>query len=70
MVGQGSVCLGKGRNLMAIKIIDEGEVRVTADELTRYEEEYKKAYAYYAGIPPSLESFIRRRQKEEKVAGY
>ena len=45
---------------MAIRVIDdEPEVKVTADELRRYKDEYEKAYMHYAGKPPSLETFIR-----------
>lgn len=47
---------------MAIKIIDEPDVRVTASELARYREEWRKFMSYYAGPPITLEEFIRRQR--------
>jgi len=49
---------------MAIKVTDsEPDVHVTADELRRYQDEYQKAFMFYAGTPPSLESYIRDKQR-------
>lgn len=45
---------------MAIKIIDQGDVRVTESELCKYRDEYRRAFSYYSGTPPTLEDFIRR----------
>jgi hypothetical protein len=52
---------------MSIKIIKlESDVEVTEGELFRYEEEYRKAFAMYAGPRPSLEEFIRDRQGQKR----
>lgn len=51
---------------MAIKIKPSGpDVVVTEGELARHTAEYQKAYMHYAGTPPTLEEYIRRRQREE-----
>lgn len=49
---------------MAIKIIDEPDIRLTQGELHRYRDEYDKAMQYYAGPRPTLEEWIRSRQAE------
>ena len=49
---------------MTIKIIDEPDVTVTRAELALYKHEYENTYAFYAGVPPSLEEYIRRRQQK------
>lgn len=51
---------------MSIKIIDQGDVHVTETELRRYRDEYRRAYSFYAGTPPTLEDFIRSRQMYER----
>lgn len=53
---------------MTIKVIDEKpDVHVTASQLRRYKDEYAKAYSHYAGTPPTLEEFIRRRQSDSSL---
>jgi hypothetical protein len=47
---------------MAIKIIPEPDIRVTAGELERFRREYDKAFAFYAGPRPTLEEYIRREK--------
>jgi hypothetical protein len=49
---------------MAIRVIKEADVTVTESELQRYKDEYNQAYMFYAGTPPTLEEFIRRKQLE------
>jgi len=49
---------------MAIKIIPEETVEVSQGEYDRYLAEYSRAYRNYAGTPPSLEEFIRRKKRE------
>lgn len=51
---------------MAIHITDREDnkdVYVTWSELARYTDEYNRAHLYDAGTPPTLEEFIRNRQK-------
>lgn len=51
---------------MAIRITDRSEnkdVYVTWSELARYNDEYYHAHLYDAGTPPTLEEFIRNKQK-------
>ena len=48
---------------MGIIVIDaEPDVSVTADDLARYRDDYQRDYMFYAGTPPSLVTYIRRRQ--------
>lgn len=49
---------------MAIKIIDEGpDIHLTASEHARLLDEYQKAFMFYAGTPPTFESWVRGRQQ-------
>lgn len=50
---------------MAIKIIDQPDIRLTAGDLARYRREYDDAMRYYAGPLPTLEEFIRGRQAND-----
>jgi hypothetical protein len=51
---------------MSIRIVKRpADVFVTEDELARYKEEHKKAFAMYAGTPPTLEEYIRQKQTEK-----
>lgn len=54
---------------MSIIVDKKPDVHVTESELRRYRDEYQKAYMFYAGTPPTLEDFIRRR-KNDKLCGY
>jgi hypothetical protein len=51
---------------MAIKIVDEqpgsGDVFLTANEHARLQAEYQKAFMFYAGVPPTFESWVRGKQ--------
>lgn len=49
---------------MAIIIDKQPNVHVTESEFAKYSDEHRQAYAYFAGTPPTLEEFIRRRQRE------
>lgn len=51
---------------MAIRILPEADVHVTAGELERYREQYDQTYRMYSGPRPTLEEFIRA-QKAIKV---
>jgi len=57
---------------MSIKIVKQPDVHVTESELRKYQDEYKNAYMFYAGTPPTLEEFIRRKKaaKEFHQGGY
>lgn len=50
---------------MAIKIIKQPDVHVTESELERYQADYQRDFMFYAGTPPTLEEYIRRRQKRD-----
>lgn len=50
---------------MAIKIIREPDVHVTEGELSRYQQEYQRAFSYYAGPLPTFEEFVRRKQAQK-----
>lgn len=53
---------------MTIRIIDETpDVYLTQDQYNRFLAEYQQAYMFYAGTPPTLESYIRRRQSEKRA---
>jgi len=55
---------------MSIRVVDnEPDVTVTSDELARYKEEYSRAYMFYCGAPPSLETFIRNKKRAQKDIG-
>lgn len=51
---------------MAIKIIDENplqpDVYLTANEHAKLLDEYRKAFMFYSGMPPTFESWVRQRQ--------
>jgi hypothetical protein len=48
---------------VAIHIIKEPDVHISAGDLARYQAEYKKTMQYYFGPPITLEEFIRSRQE-------
>lgn len=50
---------------MAIKVIEEPDVHLTADELARFEADYQRDYMFYAGTPPTFESYCRRRMNPQ-----
>ena len=50
---------------MTIKIIEQPDVHVTESELARYIDEYQQAYMFFAGTPPTIEEFIRRKKNKE-----
>lgn len=47
---------------MGIRIIHVPDVEVTEGELARYQQEYQKAFMFYAGPVPTLAEYIRQRQ--------
>lgn len=51
---------------MAIEIIGEPTVHVTAADLARYQRDYERDHMFYAGPLPTLEEYIRRRQVADK----
>jgi hypothetical protein len=53
---------------MAIIVSKEPDVHVTASELRKYKADYKRDYMFFAGTPPTLNEYIRRRQLEEGSA--
>jgi len=51
---------------MAIKIIDEQpDIHLTASEHARLQDEYRKAFMFYAGTPPTFESWVRSQRISE-----
>ena len=50
-----------------IVVDKEPDVHVTEAELRRYTNEYRKAYMFYAGTPPTLEEFIRRKKNAKDM---
>jgi hypothetical protein len=52
---------------VAIKIVEEPDVVLTADEAQRYRYDYSRAYSYYAGPVPTFESYCRRRKAEDST---
>ena len=54
---------------MSIKIIEEPTIHVTAGELRRFQEEYRKFLGHYCGAPPTLEEFIRSQQRSAESKG-
>lgn len=51
---------------MPIKITDDPDVSCTRTELARYTADYQQAYMMFAGTPPTLAEFIRRKQAKAK----
>lgn len=49
---------------MSIRIIHEPEIHITAGDLARYRSEYEKAFSYHCGPRPTLEEYIRNRQRD------
>lgn len=48
---------------MTIHIIDDSpDVYLTPDQYARYLAEYQQAFMFYSGVPPTFESWVRRRQ--------
>lgn len=54
---------------MSIKVLDEPNVTVTASELERYQADYQRDFMFYAGTPPTLAEYIRRRQMKCSFQG-
>lgn len=50
---------------MGIRVIDQPDVFVTADDLSRYRREWEKFCQYHAN-PPTLEEYIRTAQRLPK----
>lgn len=49
---------------MSIHIIEDDPLFISANELARYQREYEQAYMFYAGIPPTIEEFIKHKKSE------
>lgn len=47
---------------MTINIIKQPDVNVTESELRQYRADYERDHMFYAGTPPTLEEYIRRKQ--------
>lgn len=54
---------------MSIKIIKQPDVHVTESEYQRYLAEYRQQYMFYSGTPPTLDDFIRARQRAARADG-
>lgn len=54
---------------MAIIIQDDPDVILTPSELARYQREYEQAYSMYAGTPPSFNSWVARKKKQQAKDG-
>jgi len=50
---------------MAIKIIDQPDIHMTASEHQRLLAEYQRAFSFYAGTPPAFEDWVRSRSLKE-----
>lgn len=51
---------------MPIHVTDDPDVHVTRKELQRYRQRYTEAYMFFAGEPPTLAEFIRRRRNDKR----
>lgn len=49
---------------MGIKIIEEPDVYLTPDEIARFRDDYQRDFMFYAGTPPTFETYCRRRKAE------
>lgn len=48
---------------MAIKIIPDGpDISLTENEAAKLLAEYRQAFMFYAGTPPTFESWVRTRK--------
>ena len=48
-----------------IRIIKEPDVHLTEDEYRRLLAEYRQNFSFYAGTPPTFESWVRQRQQRQ-----
>ena len=46
---------------MSIEIIPEPTIRLTQEQHNQFMAEYEKKYQFYAGKPPTFETFVRRK---------
>jgi hypothetical protein len=55
---------------MNIQIIKDGNIYLTEEELYRFREEYKNAYMFYSGQPPTFESWVSAKKNSSKTYEY
>lgn len=48
---------------MSIKIIEEPTIHLTRSECDRLLQEYRQAFLFYSGVPPSFEEWVRGRKE-------
>ena len=49
---------------MTIKIVKEPDVTLTQSEYNRYMDEYRKAFMFYCGTPPTFNAWVAERLKK------
>jgi hypothetical protein len=54
---------------MAIKIIDEPDISLTRAEFDSLRAQYNKAFRYFAGHPPSFETWVRDKLNQRFIDG-
>jgi len=47
---------------MAIKIIPDPDVHLTESEYARLLDEYRQAFSFYAGTPPTFNAWVAQRR--------
>jgi len=60
-----NTCKCSGVRIMAIHVIDDPDVYLTQSELARYRAEYNQAFSFYAGPPPSFNSWVAQRKAQQ-----
>lgn len=52
---------------MTIKIIEEPDVYLTPNEHAKYSAEYREAFMFYSGTPPTFESWVRLKKANTDI---
>lgn len=57
---------------MAIKIIEDEQpdIYLTREERNQLMGEYQRAYQHFCGTPPTFETFVKQRKKNDEAGGY
>lgn len=47
---------------MSIKVIPDPDVYVTESDLARLQDEYRQAFSFYAGTPPTFNAWVAQKR--------
>jgi hypothetical protein len=54
---------------VTVKVIPDPDVYLTESELARLQDEYRQAFSFYAGTPPTFNAWVAQKRGSRATVG-